>query len=171
MMVNTYRMPDEGPQDARMDGLPLGTRGGLAIRSDFPVDGEYVIKVALTGEGVERQRLEVSVDSERVQLNSIAVGPPREDTEKEPDNDADNGRPAIRYGRGGREVVRKPLDAAGSGQITSKHSHPRPRHADCRQRLHSQLILSRPSVSSIETPQGSMIVAVAMLFMAGSFFL
>src|SRR5258708_1213346 len=34
-----------------------------------------------------------------------------------------------------------------------------------------QLILSKPSVSSIETPQGSMIVAVAMLFMAASLFL
>jgi len=27
-------------------GLPLGTRGGLAVRHDFPADGEYVINVA-----------------------------------------------------------------------------------------------------------------------------
>jgi glucose dehydrogenase len=46
-------------------------------------------------------------------------------------------------------------------------------HIACRSRTSlslSYLILSRPSVSSIETPQGSTIVAVAMLFMAGSLF-
>src|SRR5256885_2240507 len=34
-MVNIYRIPDERPQTARVDGLPLGTRGGLAGRSHF----------------------------------------------------------------------------------------------------------------------------------------
>ena len=29
VMVNIYRMPDEQPQTARVDGLPFGTRGGL----------------------------------------------------------------------------------------------------------------------------------------------
>jgi Protein of unknown function (DUF1592)/Protein of unknown function (DUF1588)/Protein of unknown function (DUF1585)/Protein of unknown function (DUF1587)/Protein of unknown function (DUF1595) len=108
VMVNTYRMPDEEPQDSQMDGLPRGTRGGLAIRSDFPVDAEYVIKVALTGEAIERQQLEILVDGERVKLASIAAGPPRDESEK--DNDADNNATPIRYAPGGREVVRKPLE-------------------------------------------------------------
>src|ERR1700730_7881728 len=35
VMFNTYRMPDEQPQTARADdGLPYGTRGGLAVKSD-----------------------------------------------------------------------------------------------------------------------------------------
>ena len=29
--------------------LPFGTRGGLAVRSDFPADGEYCIKVTFVG--------------------------------------------------------------------------------------------------------------------------
>jgi mono/diheme cytochrome c family protein len=110
VMVNMYRMPDEEPQDSQMDGLPRGTRGGLAIRSDFPVDGDYVIKVALTGEAVERQQLEITVDGERVQLAAIAAGPPRAEAEREPDNDAKNNAIPVRYGPGGREVVRKPLE-------------------------------------------------------------
>ena len=32
-----------------MEELPFGTRGGLAVRSDFPLDGEYVVKVELAG--------------------------------------------------------------------------------------------------------------------------
>jgi mono/diheme cytochrome c family protein len=108
VMVNMYRMPDEEPQDSQMDGLPRGTRGGLAIRSDFPVDGDYVIKATLTGEAVERQQLEIMVDGQRVQLASIGAGPPR--PEGEPAHDADTGATPVRYGPGGREIVRKPLE-------------------------------------------------------------
>jgi mono/diheme cytochrome c family protein len=33
--------------DRQSEDLPLGSRGGLAIRHDFPVDGEYLIKIRL----------------------------------------------------------------------------------------------------------------------------
>ena len=72
-MVNIYRMPDEQPQTARVDELPFGTRGGLAVRSHFPLDGEYVIKVTFTGRSNEEQRLEITVDGERLQLATIAA--------------------------------------------------------------------------------------------------
>jgi hypothetical protein len=71
VMVNLYRMPDEEPQSARMENLPPGTRGGLAIRSDFPLDGEYAVKVMLAGSSFEPQQLEISVDGERVQLAKV----------------------------------------------------------------------------------------------------
>ena len=74
VMVNMYRMPDEQQQDQRMEGLPVGTRGGLAIRSSFPVDGDYAIKVTLIGASHEPQQLEVSVDGARVQLTGIGNG-------------------------------------------------------------------------------------------------
>jgi hypothetical protein len=73
VMVNLYRTPDEQPQDARMDGLPFGTRGGLAIRTTVPVDGEYAFKVTLTGTSTEPQQLEITVDGERVQLIPIGT--------------------------------------------------------------------------------------------------
>src|SRR5437763_6472917 len=48
VMVNRYRLSAEQWQDARVDELPWGTRGGVAAKSDFPADGEYVSKVQLS---------------------------------------------------------------------------------------------------------------------------
>lgn len=66
VLVNIYKMDPELPQDERVDGLPFGTRGGLAIRSDFPVDGTYVVKVDTAGAPREPHQLEILVDGERV---------------------------------------------------------------------------------------------------------
>lgn len=73
-MVNIYRLSPEQPQDARVDELPFGTRGGLAVRNTFPVDGEYSVKLELAGAGREAHQLEISVDGERVQLATIGSG-------------------------------------------------------------------------------------------------
>jgi hypothetical protein len=72
-MVNIYRMPDEKPQTARVEELPFGTRGGLAIHSQFPLDGEYVVKVAFVGASSGEQKLEITVDGERVKLATIGT--------------------------------------------------------------------------------------------------
>ena len=34
-------------EDLQSEDLPFGSRGGMAVRYDFPVDGEYVIKIRL----------------------------------------------------------------------------------------------------------------------------
>ena len=36
-----YPQPEAGDQPAHIDGLPLGTRGGMKFRHNFPADGEY----------------------------------------------------------------------------------------------------------------------------------
>jgi hypothetical protein len=77
VMVNIYVLSEEHPQDAHVEELPFGTRGGLAVRSDFPLDGEYVIQVELANPVREEQQLEVSLDGERVQLVSLSVPPGR----------------------------------------------------------------------------------------------
>ncbi len=68
-------------QNDRMnEDLPFGTRGGLAVKHTFPLDGEYEIKVRLlrtdgTGlvVGVDKpHQLDIRVDGKRVQL--ITVG-------------------------------------------------------------------------------------------------
>ena len=74
VMVNIYNLPDEYPQTGRVDELPFGTRGGAAIRSHFPLDGEYTIKVELTSPSRDPEQLEISVDGERVQLAAIEPG-------------------------------------------------------------------------------------------------
>jgi mono/diheme cytochrome c family protein len=37
----TYAQPEEGDRPLHIDGLPLGTRGGMKFRHNFPADGEY----------------------------------------------------------------------------------------------------------------------------------
>jgi mono/diheme cytochrome c family protein len=46
--METFQIPLHVMQDDRQnEDLPLGSRGGIAIRHDFPIDGEYLIKVRL----------------------------------------------------------------------------------------------------------------------------
>ena len=50
--VATYRIPRSMRQNERMsEALPFGTRGGLAVRHMFPLDGEYVFRVRLSRNG------------------------------------------------------------------------------------------------------------------------
>ena len=76
--IETYLVPTVLTQNDHIEGLPLGTRGGLAVRHQFPLDGEYVIQVRLlrtvvdTIRGLsEPHQIEVSVDGERVELFTI----------------------------------------------------------------------------------------------------
>src|SRR5262245_26467671 len=49
VMVNTHRLHPEQQQEERVEELSFGTRGGLAIRSYFPLDADYNFKVDLAG--------------------------------------------------------------------------------------------------------------------------
>ena len=71
VLVNIHRLPPQHPQDERVDELPFGTRGGLAVRSEFPVDGTYVVDVELAGGVRERHDLEITIDGERVALTTL----------------------------------------------------------------------------------------------------
>jgi mono/diheme cytochrome c family protein len=73
VMVNTYRLSPEQPQDDRVGDLPFGTRGGLSFRSYFPLDGEYAVKVEMAGAAREPQQLEISVDGIRMHLEEIGI--------------------------------------------------------------------------------------------------
>ncbi len=75
----TYRVRPDLSQDQHIDGLPLGTRGGIVARHNFPVDGEYIVKVRLWRNTFDLMRgmedshqIEISVDGARVRL--ITVG-------------------------------------------------------------------------------------------------
>ncbi len=74
VLVNIHKLDAEHPQDERVDELPFGTRGGLAVRSEFPASGTYVVKVDLAGAPRERHDLEVTIDGERVALRTLGEG-------------------------------------------------------------------------------------------------
>ncbi len=74
VMENIYPLSLDEPQNERVEGLPFGTRGGIAVHSYFPVDGEYEIHVDLAGASHDIHQLELTVDGERKGL--IPVGGP-----------------------------------------------------------------------------------------------
>jgi hypothetical protein len=77
--LETYTLPKMLFQDDRQsEDLPFGSRGGLAIRHRFPVDGEYLVKIRLQrqlydyirGLG-EPHQLEVRLDGARLRLFTV----------------------------------------------------------------------------------------------------
>ena len=47
VIAETYRVRPDTAQDKHLDGLPLGTRGGLLVNHTFPLDAEYTFFVRL----------------------------------------------------------------------------------------------------------------------------
>ena len=75
VMVNTYRLSGEHTQDVHVQDLPFGTRGGLGVRTDVPLDGDYVFKIELAGPPREPDQLEITVDGARAQLVDVGRKP------------------------------------------------------------------------------------------------
>jgi hypothetical protein len=72
---DTFRLRQDLSQDKHIEGLPLGTVGGLLVHYTFPLDGEYSFNVKLyrnnqnAMRGLEYEhKLEIAVDGERVHL-------------------------------------------------------------------------------------------------------
>src|SRR5262249_10973599 len=68
-----YRVPPDRSQEDHIEGLPLGTRGGILIHHDFPLDAKYDFSVGLLQNivgympGLEwPHQLEISIDGTRV---------------------------------------------------------------------------------------------------------
>jgi hypothetical protein len=81
---DTFRIRPDLTQEEHVEGLPLGTRGGMLLPYTFPRDGEYEMQIRLTrdrNEEVEGLRepheLEVLLDRQRVRL--FTVTPPKGD--------------------------------------------------------------------------------------------
>ena len=81
--TETWVLPSMRFQDRRMsEDLPFGSRGGVAIRHNFPLDGEYDVRIRLRRQlydyvrGLQnRQKLEVRLDGERVAEFTIGGAP------------------------------------------------------------------------------------------------
>jgi hypothetical protein len=73
-----FKVPPDAPQGQHLSGLPLGTRGGILIEHNFPLDGEYDFNSYLTRNivgymtGLEwPNQFEISIDGERVFLQQV----------------------------------------------------------------------------------------------------
>jgi Protein of unknown function (DUF1592)/Protein of unknown function (DUF1588)/Protein of unknown function (DUF1585)/Protein of unknown function (DUF1587)/Protein of unknown function (DUF1595) len=74
-----YKVPKTASQLRRVDGAPLGTRGGLSVVHTFPADGDYLFRMDLHGNAdgflfggpASGEQIEVSIDGERASLVEI----------------------------------------------------------------------------------------------------
>jgi len=74
-----YEIPKNLTQEGRMDeDLPFGSQGGIAIHHQFPVDGDYVLKIRLRRQvydyilGMGRpHQLEVRLDGRRIKAFTV----------------------------------------------------------------------------------------------------
>jgi hypothetical protein len=71
----TYRVPGDLKQNEHIEGLPLGTRGGILVHYNFPLDAEYDFKIrargggiGVGGVGVRGEELELTLNGERVRI-------------------------------------------------------------------------------------------------------
>jgi Protein of unknown function (DUF1592)/Protein of unknown function (DUF1588)/Protein of unknown function (DUF1587)/Protein of unknown function (DUF1585)/Protein of unknown function (DUF1595) len=77
-----YRVPDQLDQDVRLEGMPVGTRGGTRVDYFAPRDGLYDLKVRV-GRGIDsdiphfigEQQLEISIDGEPVHVFTLPATP------------------------------------------------------------------------------------------------
>ncbi len=81
---DTFRIRPDRTQEEPIEGLPLGTRGGVLLPYTFPRDGEYEIQIRLTrdrNEEVEglREPHELEVLLDRATVAHLRVEPPKGD--------------------------------------------------------------------------------------------
>src|SRR5262245_4200998 len=80
--IETFEIPLHVMQDDRQsEDLPFGSRGGIAVRHEFPVDGEYSIKVRLQRQYQDYikgmgwpQRLDVRLDGKLLKRFTVGGG-------------------------------------------------------------------------------------------------
>lgn len=75
---HTIRLRPDLTQERHLDGLPIGTRGGVKVSHNFPLDAEYEIQIRLSRdrdehiEGLkEAHEIELALDRERIALFTI----------------------------------------------------------------------------------------------------
>jgi hypothetical protein len=79
--AKTYIVPGDQSQALHLEGLPLGTIGGIAVTHNFPVDAEYEFSLELWRNNLEGIRglhhshqVEIAVDGQRIMLEGIGDG-------------------------------------------------------------------------------------------------
>jgi hypothetical protein len=68
-----YQLPEKLAQDEHLEGLPLGSRGGLRIEHEFPLDAEYRFSVRGNFQLNFNRSLEIDValDGQRVEVQNL----------------------------------------------------------------------------------------------------
>ena len=110
----TYKIARSSSQMRRVDGAPMGTRGGISVMHTFPADGHYILKTSLhyeplgglvgrnsmTAYGLTEQ-VEFSVNGERVAIFDLNTRM----SETDPKNGLDLQTPPVHIKAGPQRVT------------------------------------------------------------------
>ncbi len=84
--LDKYTADKRRSQRARVsDELPFGTRGGLVVKHRFPVDGEYLVRIRLSGQfdkTLPAPLLDLRLDGTRIKLFATPISMEEEEEEK-----------------------------------------------------------------------------------------
>ena len=76
--ATTYRIRQDLSQNQHVEGLPLGTTGGILVRHNFPLDGEYIVQAKLYRTNLNIMRglefpalVEFTVNGQRIHVASL----------------------------------------------------------------------------------------------------
>ena len=76
--TTTYRIRQDLSQNRHIEGLPLGTAGGILVRHDFPLDAEYIFQAKLYRTNLNIMRglefpsqVEFTVNGQRIHLANL----------------------------------------------------------------------------------------------------
>ena len=71
-----FRTAQDEQQQDRATGMPFGTRGGMLVPYQFPLDADYDLNIRVSGaRGLDEQnRIEVTVDGEPIDLSAVELG-------------------------------------------------------------------------------------------------
>ena len=110
----TYKIPRAASQHRRVDGAPMGTRGGTSVVHVFPADGHYRLKASLHYEPLGglagrntmtaydlKEQLEFSVNGERVAIFELNTRM----SETDPKNDLELVTPPVHIKAGPQRVT------------------------------------------------------------------
>ncbi|WP_146516729.1 DUF1592 domain-containing protein [Rubripirellula amarantea] len=164
-MGMTVRLPADLTQEHHLDGLPLGTRGGVNIRHTFAESGVYEVAIRLTRDRDEMveglfQKHDIDVLVDRDRRDRISVFPPKDgkdythvDTNLKSRVNIDAGQhdlavTFVSQGDSLVEIKRQPFDAA-----YNRHRHPRQQPAIFEVSVYGPLLDESPaSEATHETP-------------------
>jgi Protein of unknown function (DUF1592)/Protein of unknown function (DUF1588)/Protein of unknown function (DUF1587)/Protein of unknown function (DUF1585)/Protein of unknown function (DUF1595) len=110
----TYKIPRAASQMRRVDGAPMGTRGGTSVVHTFPADGHYVLKASLHYEPLGglagrntmtaydiKEQVEFSVNGERVAIMDLNTRM----SETDPKNSLELATPPVHIKAGPQRVT------------------------------------------------------------------
>ncbi len=86
LLVNVHQTSVRQTQEGREEQLPFGTRGGMALHSYFPLDGEYEFQVAVAGLQRDAHELELTIDGTRQAMVSLTGRRADDDDPSSPGN-------------------------------------------------------------------------------------